>query len=89
LGNGEFGSTILRDLLFSIHEIVRSDDARQGLNWLRQEVPTYWQQRKQIVAVLNYLAALENIAHMPHWEKDADAAKRLAGAVENDHEGRL
>ena len=89
LGNGEFGSTTLRDLLFAIHEIVRSDDARQGLNWLRQEVPTYWQQRKQIVAVLNYLAALENIAHMSHWKKDADAARRLAGAVENDHEGHL
>ena len=26
---------------------------------------------------------------MPHWEKDADAAQRLAGAVENDHEGSI
>jgi putative DNA methylase len=89
LGNGTFGSTPLRNILFAIHETVRTDDARQGLNWLRDEVPTYWQIRKQMVAVLNYLAALAHIPHMPHWEKDADAAKRLAGAVANDHAGVL
>jgi putative DNA methylase len=89
LGNGEFGSTPLRNILFAIHETVRTDDARQGLNWLRDEVPTYWDKRKQMVAVLKYLAALTHISHMPHWEKDADAAQRLAGAVENDHAGTL
>ena len=89
LGTGEFGATTLRNILFAVHEIVRTDDARQGLNWLRDEVPTYWQHRKQIVAVLNYLAALTHISHMPHWEKDADAAQRLAGAVENDHAGTV
>ncbi|MDZ7697074.1 MAG: hypothetical protein U5R49_09205 [Deltaproteobacteria bacterium] len=89
LGNGEFGSTPLRNILFAIHETVRTDDARQGLNWLRDEVPTYWQIRKQIVAVLNYLAALAHISHMPHWEQDADAAQRLSGAVANDHAGVL
>ena len=89
LGTGEFGATTLRNILFAIHEVVRTDDARQGLNWLREEVPTYWQQRKQMVAVLNYLAALTHISHMPHWEKDADAAQRLSGATENDHAGTL
>ncbi len=89
LGGGEFGSTTMRNILFAIHETVRTDDARQGLNWLREEVPTYWEQRKQIVAMLNYLATLAHISHMTHWEKDADAAARLAGTVENDHEGSL
>ena len=81
LGNGEFGSTTLRNILFAIFETVRTDDARQGLNWLREEVPTYWEQRKQIVVILNYLAALAHISHMIRWQKDADAAQRLAGAV--------
>jgi len=91
LGTGEFGATTLRNILFAIHEVVRTDNARQGLNWLREEVPTYSGkgQRKQMVAMLKYLAALIHIAHMPHWEKDADAANRLAGAVENDHAGTL
>jgi len=89
LGSGEFGSTPLRNILFAICETVRTDDAKQGLFWLREEVSTYWEQRKQIIAILNYLAALVHISHMTHWEKDADAALRLAGAVENDHEGRI
>jgi putative DNA methylase len=89
LGSGEFGATLLRNLLFAIHETVRSDDARQGLNWLREEVVDYWDKRKLIVALFLYLAGLAHIPHMGHWEKDADAAQRLAGAVENDHEGRL
>lgn len=89
LSSGEFGDTTMRNILFAIHETSRTDDARQGLNWLREEVPTYWDQRKQIVAILNYLAALAHISHMTHWGKDADAAQRLSGAVENDHEGRL
>jgi len=87
LGTGEFGSTTLRNILFAIHETVRTDDARQGLNWLRDEVRDYWERRKQTVAVLNYLAGLSHITHMPHWQKDADAANRLAGAVANDHAG--
>lgn len=87
LGKGEFGTTTVRNILFAVHETVRTDDARQGLNWLREEVPTYWQQRKQIVVILNYLAALSHTSHMPHWEKDADAALRLAGVVKNDHAG--
>lgn len=64
LGNGEFGGTPLRNILFAIHETVHTDDARQGLNWLRDEAPAYWEQRKQMAAVLNYLAALSHIAHI-------------------------
>lgn len=89
LGSGEFGMTPLRNILFAIHETVRTDDARQGLNWLREEVPTYWEKRKHMAAILGFLAGLAHITHMPHWEKDADAANRLAGAVANDHAGTL
>ncbi|MCK5517577.1 MAG: hypothetical protein KAI39_11935 [Desulfobulbaceae bacterium] len=43
LGSEELGSTAILNILFAIHETVRTDDARQGLNWLREEVPTYWE----------------------------------------------
>ena len=76
-------------MLFAIHETVRTEDAREGLNWLHTEIKEYWNQRKSIIAILKYLSKLNHIPHMPHWEKDADAALRLAGAVENDHGGRL
>lgn len=52
------------------------------------EVPDYWNQRKLIMEILKYLSSAAH-PHMPHWTKDADAAQRLAGAVENDHGGRI
>ena len=84
-----FSGSLVRNLLFAIHETVRTEDAREGLNWLHTEVSDYWNQRKLIIAILKYLSKLNHIPHMTHWEKDADAALRLAGAVENDHGGRL
>jgi hypothetical protein len=84
-----FARSIVRNMLFAIHETVRTEDAREGLNWLHTEVSDYWNLRKSIIAILKYLSNLNHIPHMKHWEKDADAALRLAGAVENDHGGRL
>lgn len=84
-----FSGSLVRNMLFAIHETVRTEDAREGLNWLHTEIKEYWNQRKSIIAILKYLSKLNHIPHMPHWEKDADAALRLAGAVENDHGGRL
>ena len=59
------------------------------MNWLHTEIKEYWNQRKSIIAVLKYLSKLNHTPHMTHWKKDADAALRLAGAVENDHGGKL
>lgn len=89
LGETGFSGALTRNILFAIHETVRTEDAREGLNWLHIEVSDYWNQRKSIIAILKYLSRLNHIPHMTHWEKDADAARRLAGAVENDHGGRL
>jgi len=89
LGGTGFPGSLVRNLLFAIHETVCTEDAREGLNWLHAEIKDYWNQRKSIIAVLKYLSKLNHIPHMIHWEKDADAALRLAGAVENDHGGRL
>jgi len=89
LGGTGFSGSLTRNMLFAIHETVRTEDAREGLNWLHTEVSDYWNQRKSIIAILKYLSKLNHIPYMTHWEKDADAALRLAGAVENDHGGRL
>jgi len=68
-----------------LHESVRSEDPKQGVNWLKTEVSNYWDKRKLIIEILNYLARLIHMPHMPHWEQDADVAERLSGAVKNDH----
>jgi hypothetical protein len=86
LGGEGFGGTLTRQVLYAIHEAVRTENAREGLNYLKTDGSVdYWAKRKAILAVLAYLKPLASVAHMPHWHADADAAARLAGAIENDH----
>lgn len=86
LSGDAFGDSLTRQVLFAIHEVVSEENARAGLNYLKTDgAIDYWGKRKAILALLNYLKPLAHVAHMPHWATDADAAERLAGAIENDH----
>ena len=81
-----FAASLTRHVLFAIHEAVREENARAGLDYLKTDgAVDYWGKRKAILALLAYLKPLAHIGHMPHWAEDANAAERLAGAVENDH----
>lgn len=82
-GDG-FDRTLVRHLLFAIHETVSKETVQEGLNYLKVEVPDYWTIRKRALEILRYLSRLEHISNLPHWRKDAEAARVLAGAVEND-----
>jgi putative DNA methylase len=82
LGETGFSASLVRNALFAIREVVRSDDAQTGKSWLRSEVRDYWTQRKNLIAILRYLATMG--IKTPHWGPDAEAARLLAGAVEND-----
>jgi putative DNA methylase len=83
-GDG-FDLTLVRHLLFAIHETASKETVQEGLNYLKVEVPDYWTIRKRALEILRYLSRLEHIPHLPHWRKDSEAARILAGAVENDH----
>ncbi|MCI4436300.1 MAG: hypothetical protein JHC33_05755, partial [Ignisphaera sp.] len=87
LNSGELGDTMMRQLLFAIHEVARTEEIREGLNYLRVEVPNYWNKRKLLIALLRYFIRFEGIEHMSHWQEDVSASKLLAGAIENDTPG--
>lgn len=86
---GHFATSLLRHILFAIREVARAADSgvgtEPGRQWLQKEVPTYWADRKRIIALLGYLARFEQT--LPDWQHDAPAARLLAGTLENDHEG--
>lgn len=92
---GEFGSrmlsgvgfprSLIRQLLFAVHQVAKNEQARDGLNWLRTELRDYWTIREKIINLLDYIAALSRVSGMSHWIKDAEAAGLLSGAVRNDH----
>ena len=85
LDDSSFGSTLLRQVLFAVHETHRTDAAETGLNWLRNEYKDYWSSRERIQGLLGYLAILGDNDNLPHWKEDSRAARVAAGAVANDH----
>jgi adenine-specific DNA methylase len=83
-GDG-FGGSLARQALFAVHQTAKSAETREGMNWLRTELPDYWASREKLVQILDYLAAITRAAPMAHWKGDSAAAALLCGAVRNDH----
>lgn len=84
LGDAGFGSSLVRHALFAIREVVAAQgETAAGRNWLQNEAPDYWANRKTFVALLGYLARFEHT--LADWQADAPAARLLAGALENDY----
>ena len=78
-----FAGSLLRQILFAVFKTAEEDDPRPGLDYLKQEIPNYWDRRQTIIALLNYLSHKPSVA-MVHWKKDVEAAHLLLGAVEGD-----
>jgi putative DNA methylase len=85
LSSGGFGISLVRHILFAVHQAVRAEQTKEGMNWLKTEVGDYWGRRERIIEILEFLASLDRIAGMAHWRRDAEGARLLAGAVRNDH----
>ncbi|MEI7846904.1 MAG: anti-phage-associated DUF1156 domain-containing protein [Chloroflexota bacterium] len=83
-GDG-FAGSLVRQCLFAVAQVSKSDETREGLNYLKTELPDYWASREKISHILVYLAALRNVSTLAQWHKDAASAGLLLGAVRNDH----
>jgi adenine-specific DNA methylase len=85
-GDG-FASTLLRHLLFAVHETSATEDPAKGLAYLKNERGDYWSRKEDIVALLKFLSSASSFGKLAHWKKDAEAAFLLAGLVLNDYVG--
>lgn len=83
-GDG-FGGSLVRQCLFAVSHSAKTEDPRDGLNYLKTELNDYWIKRERIIHILDYLTALRGVTGMEHWQKDAHAASLLTGMVRNDH----
>ena len=81
LGETIFGQSSVRHALYAVWRAAETGDVAGSLTWLRTELPDYWPQREALASVLRYLGSTE----IDHWRDDAEAARIVAGAVENDH----
>ena len=80
-GRGDQDGSLVRHALFAVWRAVETGDVSESIVWLRSELPGYWSRREDLTVLLRYLAAID----VDHWREDAAAARRVAGAVENDH----
>lgn len=83
LGDNGFGATLVRHALFAAHKTAETENARDGITWLVTEVLNYGANRRRIIEILEFLAALRQNASLPHWHRDAEGAAVLAGALRN------
>ncbi len=80
-----FSGSLVRQCLFAVTQVSKNEETRDGLNYLKTELPDYWANREKISHILAYLAVLKNVSTVAHWHKDAASASLLLGAVRNDH----
>ena len=79
-----FGSSLLRNVLAALYQCIKGEDTSKGKNWLKNEVPNYWNQRNTIMELLDFLITLGHHEHMEHWDKEVYYATMLRELVKND-----
>jgi adenine-specific DNA methylase len=84
LGGEGYAGTLLRHVLFAVHQAESPGEPRSGLNYLKTELPDYWGSRDKIIHLLDYMAVLRRVSGMEHWHAPADSAGMLAALVRND-----
>ena len=51
-----FSSSLVRQLLFAVHQVTKNEQTRDGLNWLKTElIADYWNNRDKILNLNIYL----------------------------------
>jgi adenine-specific DNA methylase len=81
--DGEFGSSLLRALLYALWELQREADIEVVMAHLREQVPDYWSRRDDLVALAQAIAAMRKEA-VP---EEASAARILLTAIRNERLG--
>ena len=82
-GEEGFGGSLTRHLLLATWATAQADnDPTEGRNYLYAELPTYWDLRKRLLAIGEFILA--KTRELPQWEKDGEALALLVGYVRGD-----
>lgn len=84
-GDAPFAGSLTRHVLYAVHTITKNGEVVGGINWLKTELPNYWDVRVKAIVLLDFFAKLDAVAGMEHWKEDCESARLLAGALRNDH----
>ncbi|MFS0598605.1 anti-phage-associated DUF1156 domain-containing protein [Peribacillus frigoritolerans] len=79
-----FSASLFRNILAALYQSINSEDTSKGLNWLKNEVANYWNQRNTIIELLDFIITLGHHEHMTHWQDEAKYARLLVELLKND-----
>ena len=79
-----FNTSLLRNILAALYLAVKDEDANKAKNWLKNELPDYWNARNSIIEILNFLITIEHIESMSHWEDEIKYAIFLKETLQSD-----
>lgn len=80
LGESEFGRSLVRHVLFGVWKVMQTEQTKEAIAYLRQEVPDYWRKRQALVEIARFLADKRTLGK----ERECEAAGLLAGALSGD-----
>lgn len=79
-----FSTSLTRHVLMAIYVAVKNEDSNAGRNWLKNELPNYWQVRDKIGELLGFIMSLSSVADTEHWQESVQYAGYVKSLVEND-----
>lgn len=82
LGDDEWGKSLVRNVLYAIKEVRSEGNVESGRNWLWHEVTGFWEERKRIIELLEYIQKVAQ--HLEAWGEDVKAAHLLEGRLRNE-----
>lgn len=87
LDSGEFGFSLLRNVLVAINQSVKAETTEEGKKYLKAKYDKgneYWDKRSTIMELLSFIAKTEHISHMNQWKEDAYYARLLRESIRHD-----
>lgn len=79
-----FSTSLTRHVLMAIYIAVKNEDSNAGRNWLKNELPNYWQVRDKIGELLGFIMSLSSVTDTEHWQESVQYAGYVKSLVEND-----
>lgn len=79
-----FSTSLTRHVLMAVYLAVKNEDSNAGRNWLKNELPNYWQVRDKIGELLGFIMSLSSVADTDHWQESVQYAGYVKSLVEND-----
>ncbi len=82
----DFQNSLMRTVFEGIYVAINNDmNPSKGLDFIKNDIPNYWDKREMIQQILSFLVDINDISNMQeHWADSAKMADALLTVVKHD-----